>query len=122
MVKQVATVAGIGLAVAFLIVFFVAKPDSMELVDVAPRAGMSHEELLALGPRIASHTGVTLGTSRRVVYLLACSGLANRQTLEEQATQASARALKERLSDREAVAAVLSTQVAGGGVANLKGC
>jgi len=122
MVKQIATVAGIGLAVAFLVVFFVAKPDSMELVDVAPRAGMSHEELLALGPRIASVTGVTLGTSRRVVYLLACSGLANRQTLEEQATQASARALKERLSDREAVAAVLSARVAGGGVANLKGC
>jgi hypothetical protein len=122
MVKQVATVAGVGLAVAFLVVFFVARPDSMELTDVAPRVGMSHEELLALGPRIASQTGVTLGTSRRVVYLLACSGLANRQTLEEQATQASTRALRERLSDREAVAAVLSTRVAGGGVGNLKGC
>jgi hypothetical protein len=122
MIKQIATVAGVGLAVAFLGVFFAARPDSMELTDVAPRVGMSHEELLALGPRIASQTGVTLGTSRRVVYLLACSGLVNRQTLEEQATQASAKALKERLSDREAVAAVLSTRIAGGGVANLKGC
>ena len=122
MIKQIATVAGVGLAVAFLVVFFFAKPDSMELVDVAPRVGMSHEELLAIGPRIASQTGATLGTSRRVVYLLACSGLASRQTLEEQATQASTKALKERLSDREAVAAILSTRVAGGGVANLKGC
>ena len=122
MVKQIATVGGVGLAVAFLVVFFFAKPDSMELVDVAPRVGMSHDELLALGPRIASQTGATLGTSRRVVYLLACSGLASRQTLEEQATQASTKALKERLSDREAVAAILSTRVAGGGVANLKGC
>jgi hypothetical protein len=100
-------------------VFFFAKPDSMELVDVAPRVGMSHEELLALGPRIASHTGVTLGTSRRVVYLLACSGLATRQTLEEQATKASTKALSERLSDREAVLAIISSR---GGVENLKGC
>ena len=122
MIKQIATMAGAGLAVAFLVVFFFAKPDSMELVDVAPRVGMSHEELLALGPRIASHTGATLGTSRRVVYLLACSGMVNRQTLEEQATQASAKALKERLSDREAVVAVLSGSVAGGGAPNLKGC
>ena len=122
MIKQVATMAGAGLAVAFLVVFFFAKPDSMELVDVAPRVGMSHEELLALGPRIASHTGATLGTSRRVVYLLACSGMVNRQTLEDQATQASAKALTERLSDREAVVAVLSGRVAGGGAPNLKGC
>ena len=122
MIKQIATVAGVGLAVAFLVVFFFAKPDSMELVDVAPRVGMSHEELLAIGPRVASHSGATLGTSRRVVYLLACSGLVNRQTLEEQATQASTKALKERLSDREAVVALLSTRVAGGGAANLKGC
>ena len=122
MIKQIATVAGVGLATAFIVVFFFAKPDSMELVDVAPRVGMSHEELLALGPRIASHTGVTLGTSRRVVYLLACSGLANRQTLEEQATQASTKALSERLSDREAVLAIISSRGAGGGVENLKGC
>ena len=122
MIKQVATVSGVGLAIAFLAVFFVARPESMELTEVAPRVGMSHEELLALGPRIASQTGATLGTSRRVVYLLACSGLASRQTLEEQATQASVKALKERLSDREAVAAVLSTRVAGSGTASLKGC
>ena len=122
MIKQIATVAGVGLATAFIVVFFFAKPDSMELVDVAPRVGMSHEELLALGPRIALHTGVTLGTSRRVVYLLACSGLATRQTLEEQATQASTKALSERLSDREAVLAVIGSRGAGGGVANLKGC
>lgn len=122
MIKQIATVAGVGLTVAFVVVFFFAKPVSMELVDVAPRVGMSHEELLALGPRVASHSGATLGSSRRVVYLLACSGLVSRQTLEEQATQASTKAVKERLSDREAVVAVLSTRVAGGGAANLKGC
>ena len=43
---------------------------------MAPRVGMSYDDLMALGPRIASTTGVTLGSSRRVVYLLACSGLA----------------------------------------------
>jgi hypothetical protein len=122
MVKHVATVAGIGLALAFVVVFFIGRAETKHITEVAPKVGMSHEELLALGPKVASQTGVTLGTSRHVVYLLACSGLSTRQTLEEQATQASTKALKERLSDREAVGAILSTRVAGAGVASLKGC
>jgi hypothetical protein len=122
MVKHIATVAGIGLALAFVVVFFVGRVESKHITEVAPKVGMSHEELLALGPKVASQTGVTLGTSRHVVYLLACSGLATRQTLEEQATLASAKALKESLTDREAVGAVLSARVVGAGVSSLKGC
>ena len=36
----------------------------------------SYDDLMAMGPRIATQTGATLGTSRHVVYLLACSGQA----------------------------------------------
>jgi hypothetical protein len=79
---------------------------------------MSDAELLAIGPRVASQTGATLGSSRRVVYLLACSGLATRETLEAQAAQAGARVVKDRLTDREAVAAVLGH----GGPERLKDC
>jgi len=122
MVKHIATAAGIGLAAAFIVVFYLARRESRELTEVAPKVGMSHEQLLALGPRIASQTGVTLGTSRHVVYLLACSGLVDGSSLEEQATQASAKALKERLSDREAVGAILGTRIAGAGMQSLKGC
>lgn len=122
MVKHIATVAGIGLAFAFVAVFFIGRVESKHITEVAPKVGMSHDELLAVGPRVASQAGVTLGTSRRVVYLLACSGLATRQTLEEQATLASMKALKESLTDREAVGAVLSARVAGAGISSLKGC
>ena len=122
MVKHISTVAGLGLAVAFVVVFFVGRSESKQLVDVAPKVGMSHEELLALGPRIASQTGVTLGSSRHVVYLLACSGMANKASLEEQATQASSLAKKDRLSDREAVTAVLAQRNGGQAAESLKGC
>jgi hypothetical protein len=122
MVKHIATAAGIGLAAAFIVVFYLARRESRELTEVAPKVGMSHEQLLALGPRIATQTGVTLGTSRHVVYLLACSGLIDGPSLEEQATRASMKALKERLSDREAVSAILGTRVAGAGMQSLKGC
>ena len=122
MVKHITTVAALGLAAAFVVVFFVGRSESKQLVDVAPKVGMSHEELLAMGPRIASRTGITLGSSRRIVYLLACSGLSSKAALEQQVTQAGGLAKKERLSDREAVIAVLA-QVDGSAAADaLKGC
>ena len=124
MVKHIATVAGIGLAAAFVVVFFVGRTDFKHLTEVAPRAGLSYDDLMAMGPRVASQTGVTLGTSRHVVYLLACSGLSTKSTLEVQATQASTLARQQRLSDREAVVAVLAQGggVAGAGEDKLKGC
>jgi len=108
MFKHLATVAGIGLTVAFVAVFFVGRTETKHLTEVAPRVGMSYEDLMAMAPRVATQTGVTLGTSRHVVYLLACSGQANKSTLEEQALQASALAKQQRLSDREAVQAVIA--------------
>jgi hypothetical protein len=108
MIKHSATVTGVGLAVAFVAVFFLGRSETKQLTDVAPRVGMSYDDLMAMGPRVATQTGVTLGTSRHVVYLLACSGQASRSTLEAQAVQAGTLALQQHLSDREAVGAVLA--------------
>ena len=122
MIKHIATVAGIGLALAFVVVFFVGRTESRHLTDVAPRVDMSYDDLMAVGPRVASQTGITLGSSRRVVYLLACSGLSGKSTLEEQATQAALLARQKRLSDREAVSAVLAQSASAASVDTLKGC
>jgi len=122
MYKHIATAAGVGLAALFIVVFFVGRSESKHLADVAPRVGMSLEELVALGPRIASNTGVTLGSSRRVVYLLACSGVASKQTLEEQATLAGTLVRQQHLTSREAVLAVLAQRANGAGIESLKGC
>ena len=73
--KHVFSVAGLGLATAFVVVFFTGRIDSKHLTVVAPRVGMQADELYALVPLVASRTGATAGTSRRVVYLLACSGI-----------------------------------------------
>jgi len=122
MVKHIATVAGVGLAVAFVAVFFVGRSETKQLVEVAPHVGMSYDDLMAMGPRVATQTGVTLGSSRRVVYLLACSGLASKTTLESQALQAGTIARQQRLTDREAVGAVLAQAGNGAGVGSLKDC
>lgn len=122
MVKYIATIAGLGLAVAFVVVFFIGRTETKHLSEVAPRVGMSYDDLMAMGPRVASTTGATLGTSRHVVYLLACSGLASKTSLEAQAILASSLAKQKRLSDREAVGAVLATGNAGAGTPSLKGC
>lgn len=122
MYKHIATVAGVGLSVMFVVVFFVGRAETKHLTEVAPRIGMSSDDLIAMAPRVASQTGATLGTSRRVVYLLACSGLPTRSTLEEQATLAGTMARQQRLSDREAVSAVLTRGGNAAGTGNLKDC
>ena len=55
------------------------------------------------------------------MYLLACSGQASKTTLEEQANLAGSLARRERLTDREAVTAVL-VQGAKGGAKSLIDC
>ena len=122
MIKHIATVIGIGLAVAFVAVFFVGRTETKHLKEVAPRVGMSYDDLMARGPRVASQTGVTLGTSRHVVYLLACSGQASKSTFEAQAVQAGTLAKQQRLSDREAVVAVLAQAGSSTAEDSLKGC
>ena len=107
---------------AFVVVFFIGRTETKHLTEVAPRVGMSYDDLMAMGPRVANQTGVTLGSSRRVVYLLACSGQASKSTLETQAVQAGTLAKQQRLSDREAVGAVLAQAGNGAGAEKLKGC
>ena len=118
--KHITTVAGVGVAAVFVAIFFVGRTGTKELKDIAPLIGMSTDELLAIGPRVATQTGATLGTSRRVVYLLACSGQVTKSTLESQAAEASRLAREQRLTDREAVTAILSQRSAA--TESLDGC
>ena len=122
MVKYFATLVGLGLAAAFVVVFFAGRAETKHLREIAPRVGMSYDDLMAMAPRIASTTGATLGTSRHVVYLLACSGQSSRETLEAQAARAGALAKQQRLSEREAVRAVLAQAGSSAGAVNLTGC
>jgi len=106
--KHVFSVAGLGLATAFVVVFFTGRIDSKHLTVVAPRVGMQPHELDALVPRVAAQTGATAGTSRRVVYLLACSGMPTAATMEAQAREAAAITERQRMTARQAAVTVLS--------------
>ena len=108
--KHIFSVVGVGFALLFVVVFFTGRLDSKHLALVAPRVGMHVDELGALAPRIASQTGATVGTSRRVVYLLACSGVPNRATMEDRAREAAAITEQRRLTAREAAVLVLAGQ------------
>jgi protein-disulfide isomerase-like protein with CxxC motif len=120
--KHVFSVAGLGLAAAFVVVFFTGRVDSKHLAAVAPRIGMEAEALDALVPRIAAQTGATAGTSRRVVYLLACSGLPTSATIEAKAFEAASISEKHRMTARQATVTVLSGTPFEGPTSPLKDC
>ena len=100
--KHVFSVVGVGLSAVFVAVFFTGRVDSKHLTVVAPRVGMHVDDLNALVPRIATQTGATLGTSRRVVYLLACSGMPTAATIEAQAREAATITERQRMTARQA--------------------
>ena len=106
--KHVFTWVGLGLALLFVAVFFTGRLDSKHFSAVASRVGMEPHDLDSMAPRIASQTGATIGTSRRVIYLLACSGVPDRKTMEAHAVRAAAITESERLSARQAAAKVLT--------------
>lgn len=120
--KHVFTFVGLGLAIVFVVVFFTGRIDSKHLSAVAPRVGMHPDALNALVPRIAAQTGATMGTSRRVVYLLACSGVPTSETMEARAREAAAITESQRLTARQATDAVLSVTPSGGAQSSLKDC
>jgi hypothetical protein len=120
--KHVFSVIGLGFAVLFVVVFFTGRIDSKHLALVAPRVGMHADELGAIAPRIASQTGATVGTSRRVVYLLACSGVPDRHTMEERAREVATITEQRRLTAREATVLVLSGQPHEGAGSPLRDC
>jgi len=106
--KHVFSVVGVGMSAVFVAVFFTGRVDTKHLTVVAPRVGMHADDLNALVPRIATQTGATLGTSRRVVYLLACSGMPTAATMEAQAREAAAITESQRMTARQAAVTVLS--------------
>lgn len=120
--KHVFTLVGLGVAIVFVVVFFTGRIDSKHLTAVAPRVGMHPDALNALVPRIASQTGATMGTSRRVVYLLACSGMPTPATMESQALEAAAITEQQSLTARQAAEAVLSGNPTDGVRSALKDC
>ena len=120
--KHVFSVIGVGFALLFVVVFFTGRIDSKHLALVAPRVGMEVDELGAIAPRIASQTGATVGTSRRVVYLLACSGVPDRLTMEARAREAATFSEKHSLTAREATVLVLSGRPHEGTASPLRDC
>jgi hypothetical protein len=120
--KHIFTVVGLGMAGVFVAVFFTGRMNSRQLDVVAPRVGMKAEALNALAPRISSQTGATMGTSRRVVYLLACSGVPTRETMESQAIVAALMTEKKRLTAREATKHVLTRSTSRGAEDPLRDC
>lgn len=120
--KHVFSAAGLGLAAAFVVVFFTGRIDSKHLTAVAPRVGMQADELDALVPRVAAQTGATAGTSRRIIYLLACSGVPTSATFEARAIEAASISEKQRMTSRQAVVVVLSGTRVEGPASPLKDC
>lgn len=106
--KHIFSVVGFGMTAVFVAVFFTGRVNSKHINAVAPRVGMQPEALNAMAPRISSQTGATVGTSRRVVYLLACSGLPTSTTIESKAIEAALMTERQRLTAREAASTVLS--------------
>lgn len=120
--KHLFSVAGLGLAAAFVVVFFTGRVDSKHLTTVAPRVGMEPAELDAMVPRIAARSGATTGTARRVVYLLACSGIPTSRTIEEKALEAANITETRRMTARQATVAVLSGSPREGQPSPLQDC
>jgi len=120
--KHLATLMGLLLAAAFVVVFFLGRRQSYGLEEIAPRVGLQPADLIAMAPRIASQTGATLGTARRVIYLMACSGVPLGHELEQQATRAAEVAEKRSLTPREATRTVLAAMPSAQGADALRDC
>ena len=120
--KHLATLVALALALAFVLVFLAGRPGSKSMQAVATQVGLNADELMAMGPRIASQTGATVGTSRRLVYLLACSGVPDRSNLEAQATVAAGIAERRRVTPREAALSVIAELGQADGASSLRGC
>ena len=120
--KHVFSVVGLGMAAVFAGMFFTTRVSTDHLDIVAPRVGMQPKDLHALGATIASKTGATLGTSRRVVYLLACSGVPTAATIESKAIEAALISEKRRLTAREATSTVLTGSSLEGNKTLLRDC
>ena len=107
--RHFATLVALLVVLACVAFFFHSRRQSRPLEEVAEQLGLRVEDIAAMAPRISSQTGATLGTSRRVLYLMACSGVPTRNDLEAQATRAADIAERQRLTPRQAATSVLSS-------------
>jgi hypothetical protein len=121
-IKHVFRVVGLGMAAVFAAMFFTTRVSTQDLGVVAPRVGMARRALDALGSKISSQTGATIGTSRRVVYLLACSGVTTAATIESKSIEAAQITETERLTAREAASTVLARSGTLGAQSLLRDC
>ena len=106
--KHIASIAGLLLVALFVVVFLSGRREAKPLDLVAGQLGLRSDDLAAMVPRISSQSGATTGTSRRLVYLMACSGATTGATLEAQATLAATVAEQRGMTPREAATAVLA--------------
>ncbi len=120
--KHVFSVVGLGMVAFFVATFLATRVGSEHLGTVAQRIGIEPPALHAMGTRVSAQTGATLGTSRRVVYLLACSGIPTAETIEAQAIEAALISERQRLTAREATAAVLTRSARAGAKGQLDDC
>ena len=104
-----ATLVALAVVLVCVVFFFNSRRQSTPLEEVARRLGLKVDDFAAMAPRISSQTGATLGTSRRVLYLLACSGVPKSADLEAHAMRAADIAEKQRLTPRQAATSVLSS-------------
>ena len=120
--KHVFSVVGLGMVAFFVAVFLATRIGSEHLDGVAQRIGIEPPALHAMGTRVSSQTGATVGTARRVVYLLACSGVPTAETIEAKAVEAALISEKHRLTAREAASSVLVGAARTGAKGRLDDC
>jgi protein-disulfide isomerase-like protein with CxxC motif len=120
--KHVFSIVALVLTLLFMVVFFTGKVHSEYLPAVAARVGLQPGELDAMVPRISSQSGASIVTARRVVYLLACSGMPTSSTMEEQALRAAQITQRQRVSAREAATYVLEGKLGDRAYSPLKDC
>ena len=120
--RHIATFVALALTLAFVAAFFYGRREAKPLSEVAMRVGLNADDLAAMVPRIASQSGATIGTSRRLVYLMACSGVPKSATFEAHAKLAADRAEQRRLTPREAALTVLSDLQNGSAESPLRDC
>jgi protein-disulfide isomerase-like protein with CxxC motif len=120
--KHFATLVGLVFVAVFIVIFLNGRRESKPLHVVATRVGLKADDLAAMVPRISSQTGATIGTSRRLVYLMACSGVPTGATLEAQTMLAAGVAEKQGVTPREAATSVLGAMPGTAGVTALRDC
>jgi hypothetical protein len=120
--KHLATMAGLALALAFVVLFFNGRYESKPLSVVAPRVGLKARRSARNGSAHRLSDGCDTRDLAALVYLMACSGVPTSATLEAHAKQAADIAEQRRLTPREAATSVLNEMRSTDGASALRDC